>query len=175
MDCSLAEIVPSSDTNIQVLTGVTPDTETVFINGASDPAVLSVPPSFDVNAKPFRLVVAGKATVTNSACPVSVRLVLGSSSDLGSNTTILTFVPAVNGATTVPFYFNAECLWDSGSEKITFAYKSIVRTTVDSGDVNISSVASQSDLQFALFGKIGSTDFDSSDSISITEFKLELV
>lgn len=174
MGCTLAEIVPSSDNTIEVLTGLTPDTETVFSLRNTNVAVLSIPASFEADSKPFRLVIAGKKHATSTSTTGSVRLVLGSSSDLGSDITIDIFANMTSSLDS-RFLYIAEGIWDSVTQKVVFATTSIVGNSVTYNNTNPVTAATQSDLNFALFGRFSSPGFDSSDSITITEFRLEAI
>lgn len=174
MSCVINEVIPASSNPITVLTNVTPDEETVFTLSDSSVAVLSVPADFDVDGKPFELVVAGKKHTTSTSTTWQMRLMLGDSATLGNNTSVDIFA-STSGTLDSSFLFVGSCLWDSGSQKLTMAITTIVGTIVTRSDLSVSSVANQSDLKFVLFGKFSSTGFSSSDSITITEFKVQTI
>lgn len=176
MSCVLSEILPSSDSTIEVLTNLTEDVDTAFLLRNSDVAVLSLPSSFDASVKPFRLVINGKFNVTNASESGILRLCLGSSDNLDEDVTIGLIV----GIGTTPalesrFRYTAECFWNPISNKLILNENAFIGEIDSSGVSTVSSVTSQDQIKFVLFGKFTSAHFTSSDSITITEFKLEAV
>lgn len=158
-----------------VLSGLTATVPSPVQLTAGGNAVLSVPPSLTVDGFVFTVIVAGRLHSPTSGTQMTVGLVFGD----GTSSTPVLVSAGENSQTTEEFILELRCVWDSTLHSIKgWATNSITSggSTSWSG-INVTSVASQSDIKFSIFGTSSPTfpnSSDPTDSLTITQFKAVL-
>lgn len=112
---------------------VTTTTETVVLNPALNSStqalVLSIPASSGLEKIPFKVQASGSikgGTTTNA----TVKLYFGTSTTVGNNTMLGTTGAVAANSATVPFFIEANLIYDSVGGRLTGTIKGIINATV---------------------------------------------
>lgn len=151
-------------------------TETIVSLAAGGLAVLSAPAGPAIDGLPFRVRIAGQAHfATGTLANFIPALYLGNSSSFASDTVLLRVSEAdAHNGTDGNFFMVLDCIWSASSGALAGLSSGF---NMSHGSFNsqfpITDVASQTDLQFIVTGEF--TASDPANSVTITQFKLELV
>lgn len=159
----LAKIEPSQ---LSVLSETSTTTSLVQL-ASGGTAVLSAPSAPLLSGKLLRLIVTGRVEISSGGANPNATIYLGTS----TSSPILVNLPGValgttsgSGSLVSNFVSEVNLVWDSVSQQV-----------IQSGNnTTLYSIPSQSDLVFCVGGAKGSGG-DPTSTLTITEFKLELV
>ncbi len=145
---------------------------------ASTALYLQPPPDItgsELDGHPFRVRIAG--VVTNGASTsLTVKLYLGTSTTIASNTTVVSFAQSAATTANFPFIVEAKVIWDSTSTKLWGTSNSLfngVYTAESTTSFTVGTVATQGALQF--LPSFTFSTANASNSLLIREFSLERV
>lgn len=127
-------------------------------------ASISLPSGVDIDGRLLKLTVAGRTHRVSTSSSTICGLWFGSDEDPNNDSPISNISGFQTGGSNGNFYKLFYFYWDS-------TVQSLIYSTDGSGPTSqFTSITSQSQVAFTLFG---STNGSSSDSVTVTEFKLE--